>query len=130
MSTKGKSSDWMLIPRFATIALAGISGYLLVFIIIPFFLLGIHKVPVQKLNYGLVSYEQAFGSIAYLVAIFATGFLMIPLWTTALWLVSLLDFILTRRWYVMLALVVFPLVVSYFLAGPYEPRMYEWTAPD
>lgn len=107
----------------APVILAAVSGYYLFFVITPFFLLGISKVPYIKLLSGEVSLEKALGAPA---AITAFVLEMIMWLMTYVWVCSLVNFARTRKWWVLAAIVLAPLPLAYFNAGPYADEMKEW----
>ena len=103
--------------------LAAVSGYYLVFLIVPFFLLGIYRVPDLQLASGQVSMAKALGQPAAIVA-FLMEMCMPAI--TYVWLFSLINFAVSRRWTVLVILVLAPQPIAYALAGPYACQIKDW----
>jgi hypothetical protein len=112
----------------APIILIAVALYDLFLMIIPFFLLNVHTLNLSLIFSETTSYEATFG-----VPISAMSFVLLYLnWPGLvgyLWLISLINFALTRKWYVLLALALAPLPIAYLNAGPYAEKMLAWVAP-
>jgi hypothetical protein len=114
------------VGRWASVSVAVVSGWLLFFVIVPFFLLGVYRVPEGDLITGKVHYADAFGFVAWLVNLGGILFFVYSRLFFLAWVLSLIDFILSRNWFVLALLIVAPLVVAYYFAGPYAFELNEW----
>lgn len=111
--------------HIAPTVLAATSGYILFIVIVPFFLLGIYQVP-RKVSFEEVSLGNALGSLSEAgVAIIIISLGLIPY----IWILTVINYFLTRRWYLLLLLIIAPLPFAYFLAGPYHELMLNWAFP-
>lgn len=120
----GLLDRWLVLP--APIVLAAMSAYFLFIVIIPFHILRIDKVAGIRVASGEVSLGHALGE-----PFAAIGFLLeILMWSiplvSVLWMLSLVNAIQTRKWYVLLILALAPLPLAYFNAGPHAPMMKDW----
>lgn len=108
----------------ATSVLAGIALYYIFFLILPFFLLGLHRYSRFEIGHGGHGYEIAFGLLADYIAIFVTVFLVSAL--PIIWLLASLDLAIRRRWVILAILLIAPLPVAYAHAGPYAGKIAAW----
>lgn len=110
--------------------LALLSAYCLLLLVLPFFLLGIHKIPMIVLAGGRVAYEGTFGSIVMVatIVLFARG---IALYLSgAAWLATAARFSVTRERWVLALCLVAPIPIIYYYFGPYHAAMLEWLLFD
>lgn len=117
---------WGTMLAVAPWLFVGISGYYLFFVIVPFFVLGIHRTPMEMMYAGHVRHEDALGVPANLVAVFLTW--VLPSFTY-LWALALVSVLRQRRWHVLAGLLVAPLPIAYVQAGPYAQKIGEWILP-
>lgn len=121
---------WWWLVRVSPVVLAGLSAYYLFFVIVPFFLLGVYKVPMDVLVGEEVSHEGAMGVVGSLPAFF----LVMTGWGAAVatwaWLLSFVQFCRTRNWYLLLLLLLAALPIAYVDAGPYAKHIVEWIWGD
>jgi hypothetical protein len=116
---------WKHAVVLAPAVLAGVSAYYLFLVIAPFFLLGINNIPFGELATGNVQLEDAFGQSGEVLALIMTILTASGL-LTYVWLLSMINFVMTKRWYVLLLLLLAPLPIAYVIAGPYHTHILEW----
>jgi hypothetical protein len=114
-----------ILCRIGSVGVAFISGWALFFVIVPFFLLGIHRIDPIKLVNGAVYYGDAFGIEGWALTMAVLALIPARLFTL-MWLFSLMDFIVTRKWFIVPILIVAPLAVAYVFGGPYAYEFTEW----
>ena len=108
--------------------LAGVALYDLFLIVIPFFVLGVNRLSTDSIYAGTASYELAFGVPTSLLSLVV---LLLHLYgiLSCVWLACLLDLALSRKWYVLLIVLLAPIPIAYLNAGPYSKLMTTWVLP-
>lgn len=119
---------WKRAVALAPAVLAGVSGYLLFLVIVPFFVLDINNTPYTELASGGVCYQTALGLPAAVLALILA--LAARRLYTYVWLFSLINFVSTKRWYVLLLLLLAPLPIAYVIVGPYADSILAWIGYD
>lgn len=82
--------------------------------------------PAKELFVEHVRYDQAFGTFAGIIVFFLGQNDVLSFVTTPLWLLSLINLKRTRRVWVAVALLIGPIVLAYYAAGPYANAMGDW----
>lgn len=120
------SQGFKLTSMTGPAALVVLSAYSVFFLIGPFFLLGIDRIPMSALLGDSVMYEDTFG-VSLMVAtviLFSRG---IALYLAGIfWLLGLVRFLATKKRWIAVALLVAPIPIAYYYFGPYHVAMYEW----
>lgn len=119
-----------IVKAIAPAMLAFLSGYCLLLLIGPFFLLEVSKVPMLELVSGRVDYEKTFGPTLMVVTIvlFARGIALYVSGTA--WLVAISRLVQSReRWLFVLCLMA-PIPIGYYYFGPDHLRILEWLLFD
>jgi hypothetical protein len=111
-----------------------ISLDLVFFVIVPFFLLGIYKLstPADVAISSVyathrLTYNDVFGDVAGELT--ALAIVLAYRCGLALWLLTLIDFVMVRRWYVVPLLLLGPLPITYCYSGPYREQIMCWAFP-
>ncbi len=122
---------WLIIVcdyliNISPVIFAAIALYFIFLVIIPFFFLGIYAIPEKRLFLEQVRYDQAFGNIAGVVGVFLGQTDVLSFILTPVWLLSLISLIRTRKPWIVITLLIGPLPIAYFAAGPYANAMQEW----
>lgn len=112
--------------NISPIILLAFTLYFIFLVITPFFLLGIHTVPHHLLFNEQVRYDQAFGSFAGVVGVFLGQPDILSCLLTPIWLLSIINFIRKRKMWVAAVLLIGPIPIAYYAAGPYATAMNEW----
>jgi len=113
--------------RYSPVVLAVISGYYLFLVILPFFLLGVHRVPYWDVVGGKVDYIDQIGILPFF------GFAIVALvryFASVIWLLSAAEVIRSRKWWILVVLALAPLPILYFYEGPYADYLLNWTGPE
>jgi hypothetical protein len=121
---------WTKLLQAGPTVLAAISAYYLFFVIAPFFLLGIHNVPLEVLKGDTVSYEDAMGVLSSIAAFILILFRLGPNVAAFAWLLSFANFCKTRNKYVLILLLIAALPIAYVNAGPYAQHFSDWIWGD
>jgi len=111
----------------APTVLAFLSGYYLFLIIVPFFMLGVYKVPYEDLLSGKTSYADQMGILLWLGAAMAV---LMRYMAGLLWFLSVIRLVATPKWQIALVLFLAPLPIAYLWSSPYATTIHEWLGPD
>lgn len=107
----------------APCVLALVAGYFLFLVIVPFFMLGVHRIELWSVATREVQMSQALGTPAAFVAFILLVCSPVLAWV---WLLGLVNFVRTRRTYVLILLALAPLPIAYLTAGPYHMHLAYW----
>ena len=123
--TRNESKAWTLLVRVAPLALVALSSYCLLFIIVPFYLAGIDRIPIRRiLTEDEYSYWYLFGLPGVGVALIVVSYL--KLLAAILWLLSAIDFIQRRRWAILVVILISPVPILYISLSAYAEKIWDW----